>query len=114
MRHVAIGGAILFALAIIIGAFPAKADESRAAWFKSLKQPDTGYSCCDLSDCRVTEGAEWRQDGWWAPVFGTMTKMPPNKTLWRKVSPDGGAVICHGGMPETPVIFCFVPPAMGL
>lgn len=48
---------------------PSTADSAefdRGAWFKSLKQPDTGYGCCDISDCHVTDEAEFRDGEWWA------------------------------------------------
>ena len=31
---------------------PANADPALAPWFHSLTQPDTGYLCCSVADCR--------------------------------------------------------------
>ena len=82
--------------------------QDRHAWFKSLTQPDTGVSCCDISDCRRTE-ADWRNGQWWAKVEGAWTPIPHNKELDRQ-SIDGDAYVC-AGMKRT--IFCFVKPDMG-
>lgn len=81
----------------------------RHAWFKSLTQPDTGASCCDISDCRRTE-ADWRQGQWWAKVDGAWTPIPHNKEL-NKQSIDGDAYVC-AGIART--IFCFVKPNMAM
>ncbi len=34
---------------------PENADPALAPWFQSLRQPETGMSCCDIADCRPTE-----------------------------------------------------------
>lgn len=76
------------------------------SWFESLKQPETGVSCCDTSDCRATR-AEYRTGQWWAEVLGRMTPIPSNKVLKTPLSFDGDAYVCaspHGA------IYCFVPP----
>jgi hypothetical protein len=82
--------------------------QDRHAWFKSLTQPDTGVSCCDVSDCRRTD-ADWRNGQWWAKVDGAWTPIPHNKELNRQ-SIDGDAYVCAG---TTRTIFCFVKPDMG-
>lgn len=83
--------------------------QDRASWFKSLKQPTTGYSCCDISDCRRTE-AEWKKGQWWAKVEGEWTAIPDRKRL-NIASIDGDAYVCSGPFK---VVYCFVPPLMGL
>lgn len=122
MALAAVAAAVAAFLASLMFSLPSRSADDHA-WFKALKQPDSGASCCDISDCHFTEGAEWRADGWYAPVLGVMTRMPENKTLWKSVRPDGRAVVCHGpeseytpmGMtaPRTPTIYCFVPPSLG-
>ena len=82
--------------------------QDRHAWFKSLMQPDTGISCCDISDCRRTD-ADWRQGQWWAKVDGDWTPIPRNKELNRQ-SIDGDAYVCAG---TKRTIFCFVKPDTG-
>lgn len=79
--------------------------EDRGAWFKSLKQPKTGYSCCDISDCKRTD-ADWRGGQWWAMVKGEWTPIPPEKEL-DKLSIDGDAYVCSS---PTRRIYCFVKP----
>jgi hypothetical protein len=79
--------------------------QERGAWFKSLRQPKTGYSCCDISDCRRAD-ADWRNGQWWAVVDGAWTPIPPEKEL-EKRSIDGDAYVCAS---PTRRIYCFVKP----
>ena len=79
--------------------------EDRGAWFKSLRQPITGNSCCDISDCRRAE-ADWRDGQWWVVVDGAWTPIPPEKEL-NKRSIDGDAYVCAS---PTRRIYCFVMP----
>lgn len=73
-----------------------------AKWFQSLKQPQSGASCCDISDCRkapVREaGDHWEflavraeyggnGDDRWHPI-------PEDKWLRGKTNPTGETVIC--------------------
>jgi hypothetical protein len=83
--------------------------EDRGNWFKSLKQPDTGYSCCDIADCRRTD-ADWHGGQWWAVVGGQWTPIPPDKEL-KKQSIDGDAYVCSS---PTRHIYCFVRPALAM
>lgn len=87
---------------------------SRGDWFKSLKQPDTGMSCCDISDCRQTE-AKWVGDQWAARVRGVPRLIPNSKVLKSPHSIDGEAYVCasESGPPESALIYCFIPPTMG-
>ncbi len=79
--------------------------EDRGAWFKSLRMPNTGFSCCDISDCRRTD-ANWRDGQWWAVVDGAWTPIPPSREL-DKQSIDGDAYVCAS---PTRRIYCFVKP----
>ena len=88
-------------------AVPAQS-EDRGSWFKSLRQPKTGYSCCDISDCKRTE-ADWRSGQWWAVVSGEWTPIPPEKEL-EKQSIDGDAYVCSSPSRR---IYCFVRPDFG-
>lgn len=105
MKHLSMPG-VLSAL-ILAGAASAGQAEDRGAWFKSLKQPVTGASCCDISDCRRAE-AEWKNGQWWADVQGEWTPIPKDKEL-NKASIDGAAYVCSGLARR---IYCFVPPTM--
>lgn len=102
--------AALAALALLCLAVAVSfAEEDRGAWFKGLKQPLTGGSCCDLSDCRATEAA-WRDGAWWARLpDGEWIAVPPEKIL-AKQSIDGEAYLCSA---PARVIFCFVKPTLG-
>ncbi len=79
--------------------------EDRGAWFKSLTQPKTGLSCCDIADCHRTE-ADWHGGQWWAVVDEKWTPIPPEKEL-DKQSIDGEAYVCSG--PQR-FVYCFVKP----
>jgi hypothetical protein len=79
--------------------------EDRGTWFKSLRMPGTGFSCCDISDCKRTE-ADWRGGQWWAVVNGSWTPIPREKEL-DKQSIDGDAYVCAS---PTRRVYCFVKP----
>jgi hypothetical protein len=96
-------------LAVAALGLPAHAAGDRASWFHSLRQPQTGMSCCDVADCHATE-ADWRGHGWWAKVDGEWEPVPGEKLL-KKTSIDGRAYVCSG--PQH-VIYCFVPPVLGM
>jgi len=83
--------------------------EDRGSWFKSLRQPVTGASCCDIADCRQTK-ADWQKGQWWADVQGEWTPIPKEKEL-AKTSIDGEAYVCSGYDRR---IYCFVPPIMSM
>jgi hypothetical protein len=83
--------------------------EDRGAWFKSLTQPGTGMSCCDMADCRRTD-ADWHGGQWWADVKGRWTPVPPEKEL-NKSSIDGEAYICTSPSGN---IYCFVKPNLAM
>lgn len=87
------------------------AAEDRGAWFKSLKQPLTGASCCDISDCRAAPDAKHEGGQWWATVDGEMTPIPNDKILKNKWSFDGAAYVCSGYGRK---IYCFIPPDGGV
>jgi hypothetical protein len=79
-------------------------------WYKELKQPDTGYSCCNGTangvegDCRptrayLTEDGTWRAmiDGQWVPV--------PPRVVLKQLAPDGRSHICAS---RSGLIYCFL------
>jgi hypothetical protein len=96
-------------LALLAGLLSMAQAEDRGAWFKSLKQPGTGYSCCDIADCRRTE-ADWHSGQWWADVGGAWTPIPHDKEL-TKPSIDGDAYVCYS---PTRQVYCFVKPNMAM
>ncbi len=110
-------------------------DPARGAWFKGLSQPDTGNSCCDVSDCYRTQAKQLDDQSWTALVQTwhgpTWKPIPPNKVL-KKTSIDGDAYVCSSmgenahmatpleGMGKSylspsweGLIYCFVKPNPG-
>ena len=73
-----------------------------APWFQSLGQPDTGYPCCSIADCRTVQSrtrgdhfevfidrktfGESAPDAWVA--------VPPESVIRRKDNPLGEPVAC--------------------
>lgn len=95
-----------------LAAPPAGSDPSSplGEWYRSLRMPDTGMSCCSEADCREVE---WRPAGdhyealidqrtfgadapGWVPV-------PSNRILVGRENPTGRAVVCWRGR-----VLCFV------
>lgn len=84
-------------------------------WFHSLRNPVTGGSCCDESDCKPTKSRfknnrlEARlPDGSWAPV-------PENSIVYRE-NPLGRPVLCalpnydpFGDQTGGWIVHCYVP-----
>jgi hypothetical protein len=92
-------------------------DQTRSDWFKSLLQPGTEFSCCDISDCRRTE-ARWERGQWWAEIKGTWRPIPATAVVNHPISIDGDAYVCASNINDwririDPVIYCFVPPHFG-
>jgi hypothetical protein len=79
-------------------------------WYRELKQPDTGYSCCNGAadgvegDCRPTR-AYLQEDGVWrALIDGRWIPVPPRVVL-KSLAPDGNSHICAG---KSGMIYCFI------
>ncbi len=79
-------------------------------WYKELKQPGTGYSCCNGAvngiegDCRPTR-AVLQDDGTWkALIDGRWMPVPPRVVL-KSLAPDGNSHICAG---KSGMIYCFI------
>jgi hypothetical protein len=83
---------------------PPNADPALAPWYQSLRQPDTGVSCCSIADCRATD---YRTDGdhYEVLIGNKWTIVPKDKVLQHIENPIGRAVVCW-----TPAlgIMCFV------
>ena len=77
---------------------PSNADPALAPWYQSLKQPNTGVSCCSIADCRDGDHYEVFINNRW-------TVVPQDKILQHIANPVGRAVVCW-----TPAlgIMCFV------
>ena len=79
-------------------------------WYRELKQPGTGYSCCNGTmngvegDCRPTR-AYLQDDGTWkAMIDGRWMPVPPRVVL-KNLAPDGNSHICAG---KSGMIYCFI------
>jgi hypothetical protein len=79
-------------------------------WYKDLKQPENGYSCCNgtmngvSGDCRPTR-AYLSEDGTWrALIDGRWQPVPPRVVLHR-LAPDGNSHICAA---RSGMIYCFI------
>ena len=76
-------------------------------WYKTLRQPGTGYACCDDKDCRPTT-ARVRGRTIEVLVDGEWTRVPANTILKRR-SPDLNTHVCAPRGPWSPKpIFCVV------
>ena len=101
-RRVLIAG-LLFA-GFAYAAPPPDPDPKLAPWFRGLRVPGTGTSCCSIADCRPAESRvvdghyEVFIQGKWLPV-------PPALILERTDNPTGQAVVCWT---PTAGILCFV------
>lgn len=79
-----------------------------AEWYRGLKVPGTGSSCCNDRDCMPTEYRV--RDGLYEVPVGFMwVVVPRSRVIMDAGNPVGRAVVCRHG--ET--IFCFVPIAEG-
>jgi hypothetical protein len=79
-------------------------------WYQQLKQPGTGFSCCNGTingvegDCRPTR-AYLNDDGqWYAQVDGRWVLVPPRVVL-QQLAPDGRSHICAS---KSGMIYCFL------
>jgi hypothetical protein len=79
-------------------------------WYRDLKQPGTGYSCCNGAidgregDCRPTR-AYLTDDGTWrAMIDGHWVFVPPRVVL-QQLAPDGNSHICAS---RSGNIYCFM------
>jgi hypothetical protein len=79
-------------------------------WYKELKQPGTGYSCCNGTangvegDCRPTRAFLTEDGTWKALVDGRWMPVPPRVVL-KNLAPDGNSHICAG---KSGMIYCFI------
>jgi hypothetical protein len=99
-----VGAMIVSSMDKAYGAPPENADPALAPWFQSLRQPETGMSCCDIADCRPTE-YRMTGDDYEVWIDNKWMTVPPRRILQRTDNPVGRAVVCW-----TPQrgIMCFV------
>lgn len=100
------------AATIAVAAPPENADPTLAPFFHGLKQPDTGMSCCDVSDCRPVnirvhenrlqvfidrKSFSGGTDAW--------VDVPPEKMLKPRPNPTGQPIACWS---ELYGVMCFL------
>ncbi len=77
-------------------------------WYKDLKQPGTGYSCCNgdaaHGDGRPTRAYQTERGTWRALVDGRWQPVPPSVVL-KQLAPDGNSHVCAG---KSGMIYCFI------
>lgn len=79
-------------------------------WYRNLRQPGTGYSCCNGTadgregDCRPTRAYLSEEGTWQALVDGRWQPVPPSVVL-KQLAPDGNSHICAG---KSGMIYCFI------
>lgn len=117
MRRLAV---LALAATVAAGAFaapPPDSDGRYSDWFRSLRQPGTGASCCDISDCRSVE-YRMTPDGYQALITPqTHGSVGATEPMWVDVpvvrilpifSQTGRAIACW--TPSAGII-CFVKAA---
>jgi hypothetical protein len=92
---------------------PPGADPNLSPWFKSLRQPQTNLSCCDMADCRTVQyrivnghfqafiGGEFAR--WQNPPYAWVD-VPDDAVLYHHDNPTGEGVACWAGAK----IICFI------
>jgi hypothetical protein len=82
---------------------PEGADPALAPWFKSLRQPQSNQSCCDMADCRTVQ---YRKAGdhfqafigddfpRWSNVPHAWVDVPNANVLHRRDNPTGEGIAC--------------------
>lgn len=79
-------------------------------WYQELKQPETGYSCCNgtmdgiAGDCRPTRAYLTEEGQWRALIDGRWVLVPPRAVL-NQLAPDGRSHICAN---RSGMIYCFI------
>ena len=78
-------------------------------WFKGLKNPRNGGSCCDQSDCARTE-ARTHGNAWEARApNGAWLSIPDDRVVYSHGNPTGEPILCAIEDEEGWRVFCFVP-----
>src|SRR5262249_54547299 len=79
-------------------------------FYETLRTPDTFVSCCNLTDCRPTQGRP-KGDQYEVEINGQWVEGLPSKVV-KKSAPDGGFHVCapvrFDGRPEH--VYCVVLP----
>lgn len=82
-------------------------------WYRELKQPGTGFSCCNAltpenpsGDCRPTRAYRDDDGVWWALIDGTWHSVPPRVVLDAELNLEPfQAHVCAS---KSGLIYCFL------
>lgn len=93
---------LLSGLTPAFAAPPAGADPALGPWFQSLAQPETGYPCCSIADCRTVRyrasvdhfEAFIDRRSFGADAPDAWVSVPPWHVLHRQDNPTGEGVAC--------------------
>ena len=78
-------------------------------WFKGLKNPRNGGSCCDQSDCARTEARTQGNARQARAPNGTWLSIPDDRIVQSYGNPTGEPILCAIEDEEGWRVFCFVP-----
>jgi hypothetical protein len=81
-------------------------NSSLGTWYRSLKVPGTGQSCCNVTDCRPVDSAWIEGERWHARIGDRIIDIPADRVLSRE-NPDGRGILCRSVWEA----LCFVPPS---
>ncbi len=101
------------ALLLMIGsALAHDPEEQFGEWYRSLRVPDTGVSCCSMKrDCAAIDdyhGSATVPGGYEVLYEGEWLAVPPEAVLQRTDNPVGHAVLCIKHVDLKPIARCFV------
>lgn len=96
---------------LLLGASSALAHEDDPV-LRELRNPMTGYSCCNMTDCALTDDWDQRQGAYMVRLDGEWKAVPNEIVIKdRGPHPTGQAVICISPIGE---LLCFLPGATGV
>lgn len=103
----------LFIFGLARASPPDKVDPALAPWFKSLRNPALGYSCCADADGHILRDEDWRIAGnsYQVLINGGWQDVPPEAVIQRADNPTGGAVVFYPPGIDHPPIYCFLRPS---
>lgn len=122
-RHLAIlvlGIMLIMGLAIAARAQSGSHGDGHAErhdWYRDLKQPGTGWSCCNGTtagregDCRPTR-AELRDGQWWALIDGQWRPVPWTVVLDPSLNRE--PIYAHICANKSGRIYCFIGAGAGI
>jgi hypothetical protein len=90
-------------------------DTKMREWFRSLRQPRNGMSCCDISDCRYVD-YRYIDNHYDIKIDNKWMTVPGEGVIHGTQNVTGKAVACYNKSnpySDMITILCFVPPHTG-